>query len=59
LANQCTSRTWFVKVGQVERMTFIYWPIKVLQKLNLSRCANLKELPSSIGKVNALQKFYL
>jgi hypothetical protein len=46
-------------VGQVERTTFIYWPIKVLQKLNLSRCANLKKLPLSIGELNALEKFYL
>jgi hypothetical protein len=37
-------------VFRVERTTFIYWPINVLQELDLSRWAKLKEWPSSIGQ---------
>ncbi len=46
-------------VFQVERINFIYWPIEWLQELDLQRCSVLKELPSSIGQLNALQKLDL
>jgi hypothetical protein len=33
--------------------------LNALQKLDLSKCSNLKELPSSIVQLNALKELYL
>jgi hypothetical protein len=55
-AIECTPKAWFVKVFQLERTTFIYWAIECTPNFDLLRCSNLKELASSIGQLNALQK---
>jgi hypothetical protein len=48
---ECTPRASFEWEFQFERTTFIYWPIEYVQKLDLRRCSNLKELLSSIDQL--------
>jgi Leucine-rich repeat (LRR) protein len=44
---------------ELARITYIYWPIEALQKLDLNGCFSLQELPTSVEQLSALQKFDL
>jgi hypothetical protein len=59
---ECTPRVLFVKVFWLEKTTFIYWPIECTPRalfVKVFRLEKTKELPSSIGQLNALQKHIL
>jgi len=55
---ECTPKVLFVRVFQFQKIIFIYWPIECTPKALLLGCFELKELPSFIGQLNALQKPY-
>jgi Leucine-rich repeat (LRR) protein len=59
LANWMRSKSLIWQCVPTERVTLIYWPIECAPKVWFDNVFQPKELPSSIGQLNAFQKLNL